>query len=48
LYQHAALPFAAAASLPFTGFGVVWLLLAAVAMLALAGALRRLSPKREA
>ena len=38
----------AAASLPFTGFGVFFLVLAAVALLALGGAMRRLAPARQA
>jgi hypothetical protein len=36
----------AAAALPFTGGEPIWMLLAGVAMLALAGAIRRLVPKR--
>jgi hypothetical protein len=37
-----------AGSLPFTGLGVLWLLLAAVALIALGGAVRRLVPARQA
>ena len=50
MYQHAALPAAAgsAASLPLMGFEPLWMFLAGVAAIALAGALRRLLPKREA
>jgi hypothetical protein len=51
VYQHSALPVAAgsaAASLPFTGFEPVWMILAGVAIIAVAGAVRRLVPKREA
>ncbi len=48
MYQHAALPAVAgsAASLPFMGFEPLWMFLAGVAAIALAGALRRLLPKR--
>ena len=35
-------------ALPFTGFGVLWLVLAAVALIALGGAIRRLVPSRQA
>jgi len=49
---HSALPLAstgaAAGSLPFTGFGVLWMTLAAVALIALGGAIRRLVPARQA
>jgi hypothetical protein len=51
VYQHSALPVAAgsaAASLPFTGFEPLWMILAGVAVIAAAGAVRRLVPKREA
>ena len=50
MYQHSALPAAAgaAASLPFTGFEPLWMFLAGVAAIAVAGAVRRLIPKREA
>ena len=50
MYQHSALPAAAgaAASLPFTGFEPLWMFLAGVAALAVAGAIRRLLPKSEA
>jgi hypothetical protein len=37
-----------AGSLPFTGLSVLWLLLAAVALIALGGAVRRLVPARQA
>lgn len=37
----------AAAGLPFTGGEPIWMVLAGVAMLALAGAIRRLVPKRQ-
>ena len=39
---------AGATALPFTGFGVLWLMLAAVALIALGGAIRRLAPSRQA
>ena len=39
---------AAGAGLPFTGFGLLWLVLAAVALIALGGAVRRLVPARQA
>ena len=39
---------AGASALPFTGFGVLWLVLAAVALIALGGAIRRLVPSRQA
>ncbi len=50
MYQHSALPAAAgsAASLPFAGFEPLWMFLAGIAAIAVAGALRRLLPKREA
>lgn len=38
----------AASSLPFTGLGLLWLVLAAVALIALGGAVRRLVPARQA
>jgi hypothetical protein len=37
----------AAAGLPFTGGEPIWMVLAGVAMLALAGAIHRLVPKRQ-
>ena len=39
---------AGATALPFTGFGVLWLVLVAVALIALGGAIRRLAPSRQA
>lgn len=49
MYQHASLPMAAgaAATLPFTGLSVIWIVLAGVALLALGGAVRRLLPRSE-
>jgi len=53
---HNALPYVAsggvagttaAAGLPFTGGEPLWMVLAGVAMLTLAGAIRRLVPKRQ-
>lgn len=38
---------AASSQLPFTGGEPLWMILAGVAMLALAGAVRRLVPKRQ-
>jgi hypothetical protein len=51
MYGQAHLPLAGAtgvAALPFTGINIVWILLAAVALIAAAGALRRLAPMRQA
>ena len=52
MYSKRYLPLAtaggAATSLPFSPFGVVWIVLAAVALIALAGAVRRLVPARQA
>jgi hypothetical protein len=44
MYNNPALP-AAAASLPFTGLDVMWVLLAAFTLLAAAGALYRMARK---
>lgn len=48
MYQHAAAPAAAAGTLPFTGGNPLWFFLAGVAVLAVGGAIRRLTPRREA
>jgi hypothetical protein len=36
-----------ATTLPFTGFNIVWALLASFALFAAAGAVHRLTPRRE-
>jgi hypothetical protein len=41
-------PISDPSSLPFTGLNVLWVSLAAVALIALSGALRRLVPMRQA
>lgn len=48
MYQNTAPAAAAAASLPFTGLNIVWVLLAAFTLLAASGALWRIVPRKEA
>jgi hypothetical protein len=48
MYQNAAPAAATAASLPFTGLNIVWVLLAAFTLLAASGALWRIFPRKEA
>jgi hypothetical protein len=47
MYQNIAPAVASAAALPFTGLNIIWVLLAAVTLLAASGALWRIVPRKE-